>query len=77
MREARQYAEGHGHHVTLMLGVVAEHDSELAQDLLNDMTALIMALPDVPLLVNAISDDCLVAPAERGNAHIEIRWISI
>lgn len=77
MHEARKYAEDHGHHVTLLLGVVAEHGSEIAQAILDDMTARIMAMPDVPLLVNGITDDCLVAPPERAGVHVELRWISV
>lgn len=77
MQEAREYAESHGHHVTLLLGVVAEHDSEIAQEILLDMTARIMAMPDMPLLAHGMSDDCLVAPPERGGVHVELRWISV
>lgn len=63
--------------VTLILGVVAEHDAEEAEELLDDMTARIMAMPDMPLMVTGMSDDCLVAPPERGSHHVEIRWIVV
>ena len=68
----------HGDHeprVTIMVGVVAEHDSAAAEELLLDLTARIMTLPDAPLLPKAMVDDCLITPPERGSRHVEIRWI--
>ena len=77
LEEARAFAESHGHHVTLVIGVAANHDSQWAQEILDDMLARVMTMRDMPLLPNAISDDCLVGPPERGNVHLELRWISI
>lgn len=77
MHDAREYAEAHGHHVTLLLGVVAEHGSEMAEAVLDDLQAWLMAHHEMPLLPHAIQEDCLVAPPERDNVHLEVRWFSL
>ncbi|HEX4716483.1 MAG TPA: hypothetical protein VH164_16310 [Ktedonobacteraceae bacterium] len=77
MQAARDYAALMGQHVTLLLGVVAEHDSPMAQELLDELLAKVMTLPDMPLLPNAIAGDCLVAPPERAGVHVEVMWISL
>ena len=61
----------------LLLGVVAEHDSEQAADILGLMLACIMASPSAPLLPFSIGNDCLVAPPERGGVHVELFWVTL
>lgn len=71
------FAQDEGTHVTLLLGVVAEHDSTMAEAVLDELTAYLMAHPAMPLLPHRIKDDCLVAPPERSSVHVEVRWFSL
>jgi len=61
----------------LLVGVMADHDSEAAEDLLDLVTARVASMPDMPLVVSHIAADCLVSPVERGQRHFEVRWIQI
>jgi hypothetical protein len=63
--------------LTICIGVVADHEDELADELLVRLMAMIMSLPTMPLLAKAIRSDCYVTPIERGNAHVEMRWIVV
>jgi hypothetical protein len=61
----------------LMLGVVGEHDSPEADDVLVTLMAWLAAFKAMPLVWGEIASDCMVAPVERGGVHIEVRWIKV
>lgn len=77
MMAGRAYAQARDERLTLMIGVVAEHDSEMAEQILDDLTAFLASHPAMPLLFHTIRDDCLVAPPERKSLHIEVRWLQL
>lgn len=62
---------------TFVVGVVSEHDSELAELLLDSLMSWMLTHPEMPLLPHAIWNDCLIAPPERGSVHVEVRWLKL
>jgi len=62
---------------TICIGVVAEHGSEIAEVLLDDLVAWLMAYKGMPLLATGMQSDCFVTPPERGNKHVEMRVIRV
>jgi hypothetical protein len=62
---------------TICIGVVAEHDSEYAEAILDTLQAWLMAYKGMPLLVQGTQSDCFITPPERGNKHVEMRVIRV
>jgi hypothetical protein len=63
--------------VVLCVGIVSEHDDDEAEAILDNLSAWLMACPAMPLLPQAMTDDCFVTPPERGSKHVEMRWITV
>jgi hypothetical protein len=61
----------------ILLGVVGTHDDEVAGRILDAVTAWMMTHPSISIMATGMSDDCLVAPPERGDVHVELRWLSV
>jgi hypothetical protein len=61
----------------LLLGVVAEHNDNVAQRLLEELTAWVMTHPSMPLVPTHIHDDCCNYSYLQSAMHVEARWIIV